>query len=109
MGVLNSNEKLLGSVPCGFLISMNCLDHFPVDHAIAPISATGHQLVTLCHSICAAERAQFLDPLMGSKYFPTYFITFLASLSSLYNPFHRNRCCSSTFGTRRSTIWSKCC
>ena len=53
-------------VPCGFLISLNCLDHFAVDPAIAPISATGHQLVTLCNSICAEEKAQFLDPLMGS-------------------------------------------
>ena len=45
---------------------VNCLDHFPVDPAIASISATGHQLVTLCRSICAEERAKILDPLMGS-------------------------------------------
>ena len=44
---------------------LNCLDHSSVDPAIAPISATGHQLVTLCRSICTEERAQFLDPLMG--------------------------------------------
>ena len=50
-------------VPFGFLISLNCLDHFPVDPAIAPISATGHQLVTLCRSFCAEERSQILDPL----------------------------------------------
>ena len=53
--------------PCGFLIPLNFLDQFPVDPAIAPISATGHQLVTLWRSICAEERAQFSDPLMGSK------------------------------------------
>ena len=71
-------------VPCGFLISLNCLDQFPVDPAIAPINATGHQLVTMCRSICAEERAQVLDLLMGSKYLTTYFIAFVVFLSSLY-------------------------
>ena len=61
-----SNEDALGLNPCGFLTSLNCLDHFLVDPA--PVRATGHQLVTLCCSICAEERAQILDPLMGSKY-----------------------------------------
>ena len=44
-----------------------CLDHFAVDPAITPVRATGHQLVTLCRSVCAEEKSQFLDPLMGSK------------------------------------------
>ena len=70
--------------PCEFFISLNCLDHFPVDPAIAPISATGHQLVTLCRSICAKERAQTLDPLMGSKYLTTYLVVFVFFLFSLY-------------------------
>ena len=67
MVMVNPNEDTLGVVPCGFLISLNCLEHFPTDPAIAPISATSHQLVTLCRSICAEERAQFLDKLIGSK------------------------------------------
>ena len=46
---------------------LNCLDHFAVDPAITPVRATGHQLVTLCRSVCAEERSQILDPLMGSK------------------------------------------
>ena len=46
---------------------LNCLDHFAVDPAIAPVRATGHQLVTLCRSVCAEERAHIVDPLMGSK------------------------------------------
>ena len=50
--------------------SLNCLDHFAVDPAITPVNATGHQLVTLCRSVCAEERAQILDPLMGSKCSP---------------------------------------
>ena len=74
----------LGFVPCGFLFSLNCLDHFPVDPAIAPINATGHQLVTMCRSICAEERAQILDPLMGSKCLTTYFMAFVVFLFSLY-------------------------
>ena len=72
-----------GLVPCGFLISLNCLDHFPVDPAVAQINATGHQLVTLCRSICAEERAQILDPLMGSKCLTTYFMAFVVFLFSL--------------------------
>ena len=46
---------------------LNCLDHFAVDPAITPVRAIGHQLVTLCRSVCAEERSQILDPLMGSK------------------------------------------
>ena len=46
---------------------LNCLDHFAVDPAITPVRASGHQLVTLCRSVCAEERSQILDPLMGSK------------------------------------------
>ena len=48
---------------------LNCLDHFAVDPAITPVNATGHQLVTLCRSVCAEERSQILEPLMGSKCF----------------------------------------
>ena len=57
---------------------LNCLDHFAVDPAITPVNATGHQLVTLCRSVCAEERAQILDPLMGSKCFSMRFMRFLA-------------------------------
>ena len=49
---------------------LNCLDHFVVDPAITPVNVTGHQLVTLCRSVCAEERAQILDPLMGSDISP---------------------------------------
>ena len=55
---------------------LNCLDHFSVDPAITPVRANGHQLVTLCRSVCVEERAQILDPLMGSKYLTMCFITF---------------------------------
>ena len=46
---------------------LNCVDHFAVDPAITPVRTTGHQLVTLCRSVCIEERSQILDPLMGSK------------------------------------------
>ena len=107
--MMNSNEETLGLVPCGFLISMNCLDHFPVDPAIAPVRATGHQLVTLCRSVCAEERVQILDPLTESKHLTTYFIPFVTSLYSLYSPVHRIICRSSTCGTECCTFWSTCC
>ena len=61
---------------------LNCLDHFAVDPAITPVRATGRQLVTLCRSVCAEERAQILDPLMGSNCLTMCFIFF--QLSSLH-------------------------
>ena len=83
MVMMSSNEDILNLVPCGFLISLNYVQHFPVDPAIAPVNATEHQLVRLCRSICAKKRSQILDLLMGSKYFRTYFIAFVAFLSLL--------------------------
>ena len=93
------NEDTLGFVPCGFLVSLKCLDHFPFDPAIVPINATGHHLVTLRRSICAEERAKISDPLKGSKYLTTYFIAFVVILSSLYFLVRRIRCRSPAFGT----------
>ena len=89
-------------VPCRFLILLNSLDQFPVDPAIAPVNATGHQMVMLCRSICVEERAQILDPLMGSKYLTTYFIVSIVFLSSLHFLVHRIRCRSPAFGTALS-------
>ena len=43
------------------------LDHFENDAVVTPIHATGHQLVTLCRSVCAEERAQILEPIMSRK------------------------------------------
>ena len=65
--------------------------------------------MTLCCPICAKERAQILDPLIGSKYFTMYFIAFLAFLSSLYLSVHRVGRCSSTIGTGCCTFYSTCC
>ena len=59
MVMVISNEDTLGLVPCKFLISLNCLDHFPVEPAIDPIDSTGHQLVTLFRSICVEESTKF--------------------------------------------------
>ena len=42
------------------------LDHSSADPAITPINATGHQLVSLCRSVCAEERAQILEPIVTS-------------------------------------------
>ena len=43
------------------------LDHFNNDLVETPLHATGHQLVTLCRSLCAEERAQTLEPIMSRK------------------------------------------
>ena len=43
------------------------LDHFNKDPVATAIHATGHQLVTLCRSVCAEERSQILEPIMSSK------------------------------------------
>ena len=82
MVIVNSIEDTLGLV-LWVPYLLNCLYHFSVDPAITPVRATGHQLVTLCRSVCAEKRAQILDPLMGSKYLTMCFITFLAFFSSL--------------------------
>ena len=42
------------------------LDHFSADPANMPINATRHQLVSLCRSVCAEERAQVLEPIVTS-------------------------------------------
>ena len=60
-------EEFHSGVPRRFLISfVFVLDHFSADPAITPINATGHQLVSLCRSVCAEERAQILDPIVTS-------------------------------------------
>ena len=60
-------EEFRSCVPRRFLISVFfVLDHFSADPAIRPINATGHQLVNLCRSVCAEERAQFLDQIVTS-------------------------------------------
>ena len=60
-------EEFDSGVPRRFLISIVfVLDHFSADPAITPINATGHQLVRLCRSVCAEERAQILEPVVTS-------------------------------------------
>ena len=64
VGIIQTEEFHSG-VPRWFLISIVfVLNHFSADPAITPISATGHQLVSLCRSVCAEERAQILDPIV---------------------------------------------
>ena len=41
-------------------------DQFGTDPAATVIRATGHQLVSLCRSVCEEEKAQLLCPLMNS-------------------------------------------
>ena len=60
-------EEFHSGVPRWFLISfVFVLDHFSADPAITPINATGHQLVSLGQTVCAAERAQIHDPIVTS-------------------------------------------
>ena len=104
-----SNEVTSSLVPCGFLFSLNCLDNFPVDPAVAPNNATQYQLVTLCRSICTEEKALILDRLMGSEYFPSHFILPKFSPLHVVVSVDRITCCSSTFGTGCCIFWSTCC
>ena len=50
----------------GFSFSLFCFRPYSAHPAITPINATGHQLVSLCRSVCAEERAQTLDPIVTS-------------------------------------------
>ena len=79
MVIVNSNEVWLRFGSLWVPHWLTCLDHFAVDPAITPVRATGHQLVTLCRSVCAEERAQILDPLMGSTYLTHSFNNFQVS------------------------------
>ena len=63
----NIQEYTLSLVPLRFLNPWNFLDQFPVDPAIGPINATGHELVTLCRSICGEAGALDLYTLMRNK------------------------------------------
>ena len=45
-------------------------DQFVTDPAATVIIATGHQLVSLCRSVCEEEKAHLMCPLMISEYFP---------------------------------------
>ena len=64
-------------IRCGyFVVFLDCSpfivfvvsDHLSNDPVATPFNTTGHQLKTLCRSIYAEERAQFLEPLKSSKY-----------------------------------------
>ena len=49
-----------------FTIFIVFADQFGVDPAATVIRATGHQLVSLCRSVCEEEKTQLLSPLMSS-------------------------------------------
>ena len=49
-----------------FLLQFRLLDKFVTDPAVTVISATGHQILSLCRSVCEQEKAQLLSPLMNS-------------------------------------------
>ena len=42
------------------------VDQFVTDPAATVFRATGHQMVSVCRSICEEEKAQLLSPLMNS-------------------------------------------
>ena len=65
---INSDGDVLEAFhDCSSFLVFVVSDHFINDPAVTPISATGHQLVTLCGSIWAGERAQYLKLLMTSR------------------------------------------
>ena len=69
MVCINSNEDAsCSSFPWRFLNAVFVSDQVAADPAITTINATGHQLVTLCRSICGEDRAQILDPIVRSEY-----------------------------------------
>ena len=49
-----------------FLLHFCILDQFVIDPAATVIRATGHQMVSLCRSVCEEDNAQLLSPLMNS-------------------------------------------
>ena len=66
-----SSDDALNIVPWRFQNSVSfILNHFSDDPAITPINAIGHQLKTLCRSICEEEKSRNVQPKMTSEYFP---------------------------------------
>ena len=59
------NEEFTSIVP-SWLQVFTIVDQFVADPAATVIHATGHQLVSLCRSVCEEEKAQWLPPLMKS-------------------------------------------
>ena len=55
-----------------FTIFLSVTDQFVTDPAATLIRATGHQMVSLCRSVCEEEKAQLLSPLMNSLYFAPF-------------------------------------
>ena len=49
-----------------FTIFVSFADQFVTDPAATVIRATGHQIVSLCRSVCQEEKAQLPSPLMNS-------------------------------------------
>ena len=50
-----------------FFYQICCLlDQFVTDPAATMIHATGHQMTSLGRSVCEADKAQLLSPLMNS-------------------------------------------
>ena len=62
-------STMVASLDCSSILELVVLGHFSNDPAVTPINATGHQVVTLCRSVCAEKIAQLLEPLMCSRYY----------------------------------------
>ena len=60
------NLLVLFQVGSKFLPNFVFADQFVTDPAATVIRGTGHQMVSLCRSVCEEEKAQLLSPLMSS-------------------------------------------
>ena len=60
------NLLVLFQVGSKFLPYFFFADQFVTDPPATVIRATGHQMVSLCRSVCEEEKAQLLSPLMSS-------------------------------------------
>ena len=65
------NLLVLFHVDSKFLPNFCPSNQFVTDPAATVIRATGHQMLSLCRSVCEEEKAQLLSPLIDSQYFPT--------------------------------------
>ena len=60
------NLIVLFHVNSKFLPHLCFLDQFVTDPAATVIRATGHQMVSLCRSVCEEEKSQLLFPFLNS-------------------------------------------
>ena len=80
---MRSNEEFTSIIPSWlqfFTMFLSFADQFVTDPAATLIRPTGHQMVSLCRSVCEEQKAQLSNPLINSWYFPPFGFSSIVSV-----------------------------